>query len=107
MRLSITAALAAMCFGLGSAAAAEPRLPADVTNYVEQREACDHFRGEMPDPPDEQRMKEIEREIRKLRNGTDKKLVKLKRKYATNQAVMKRLNEFEEGIEPPPASRSR
>ena len=51
-------------------------------------------------------MKEVEREIRKLCNGTDKKLVKLKRKYAKNQAVMKRLNEFEEGIESPPVSRS-
>jgi len=44
-------------------------------------------------------MKEMEREIRKLCTGTDKKLTQLKRKYAKNQAVMKRLNEFEEKIE--------
>ena len=66
---------------------------------MEQREGCDHFRGEVPDPPDEQRMKEIEREIRKLCTGTDKKLQQLKRKYAKNQAVLKRLNEFDEKIE--------
>ncbi len=44
-------------------------------------------------------MKEIEREIRKLCTGTDNKLSKLKRKYAEDQAVMKRLNEFEDNIE--------
>ncbi|UVW28579.1 hypothetical protein [Massilia sp. H6] len=86
---------------------AQARLPADAANYVEQREACDYFRGEISDPPHKRRIQEIEREIRKLCNGTNKKLVKLKRKYAKNPAVMKRLNEFEENIEPPPASRSR
>ena len=85
--------------GFGSAIGAESKLPFDVAKYVEQREGCDHFRGEIPDPPDKQRMREIEREIRKLCTGTDKKLVQLKRKYAKNQSVMKRLNEFEEKIE--------
>ncbi|MGI4846343.1 MAG: hypothetical protein ACRYF7_23875 [Janthinobacterium lividum] len=93
------AALATFCFGLGSAIAADAKLPSDVAKYVEQREGCDHFRGEIPDPPDKQRMREIEREIRKLCTGTDKKLVQLKRKYARNQSIMKRLNEFEEKIE--------
>ena len=106
MQALLKAVVAVLCFGLAPAKVAEARLPADVANYVEQREGCDHFRGEMPDPPDEQRMKEIEREIRKLCNGTDKKLVKLKRKYAKNHAVMKRLIEFEEGIESPLASGS-
>ena len=99
MRLRMKAVLAILCFSLGSASAAEARLPSDVAKYVEQREGCDHFRGEFPDPPDEQRMKEIEREIRKLCTGTDKKLERLKRKYARNQVVLKRLNEFEEKIE--------
>ncbi|NNG25717.1 hypothetical protein [Telluria aromaticivorans] len=106
MQVRLKVVVVALCFGLAPAVAAEARLPADVANYVEQREGCDHFRGEIPDPPDQQRMKEFEREIRKLCTGTDKKLVKLKRKYAKNQAVMKRLNEFEEGIESPPASSS-
>ena len=79
--------------------AAEGKLPTDVAKYVEQCEGCDHFRGEVPDPPDAQRMREIEREIHKLWTGTDKKLSKLKRKYAKDQVVMARLNEFEENIE--------
>ncbi|BDT56510.1 hypothetical protein MasN3_00040 [Massilia varians] len=99
MRLTMKAVLALLCLGLGSAAAAEARLPSDVAKYVEQREGCDHFRGAIPDPSDEQRMQEVKREIRKLCTGTDKKLQQLKRKYAKNQAVLKRLNEFEEQIE--------
>jgi len=99
MRLMIKAAFFLVCFGVGPATAAETRLPADVAKFAEQREGCDHFRGEFPDPPDEQRMREIEHEIRKLCTGTDKKLAQLKRKYGKNQAVMKRLNEFEDKIE--------
>lgn len=44
-------------------------------------------------------MREVEREIRKLCTGTDKKLAQLKRKYAKNQAALKRLKEYEENIE--------
>lgn len=107
MKRLITTALALVCFGIGAAGAADNRLPSDVARFVEQREGCDHFRGEFPDPPDEKRMREIEREVRKLCTGTDKKLDRLKRKYAGNQAVLKRLNEFEERIEaPPPKGRS-
>lgn len=84
---------------VGMANSAAEKLPTDVAKYVEQREGCDHFRGEVPDPPDAQRMREIEREIRELCTGTDKELVKLKRKYAKDQAIMTRLNEFEENIE--------
>lgn len=63
MQATLKAVVAALCFGFVPAMAAETRLPADVLNYIGQREGCDHFRGEIPDPPDEQRMKEIEREI--------------------------------------------
>jgi hypothetical protein len=89
-------------FFYGSAHAVEVKLPADVTRFVAQREGCDHFRGEVPDPPNAQRMREIEREVHKLCTGTDKKLDKLKRKYARNQAVLKRLSEFEDNIEASP-----
>lgn len=99
MRPTAKAVLAIFCFALGSATAAEARLPADVAKFIEQREGCDHFRGEMPDPLEKQRMKEVERELRRLCTGTDRKLAQLKRKYARNPAVMKRLNAFEERIE--------
>ena len=44
-------------------------------------------------------MREVEREIRALCKGIDKKLQQLKRKYAKNQKVLKRLYEFEENID--------
>lgn len=99
MNMILKGASVALGIIFGSANAAEEAFPTEVTKYVEQREACDHFRGEVPDPPDTQRMREIEREIRKFCTGTDKKLNKLKRKYAKHQMVMTRLNEFEENIE--------
>jgi len=78
---------------------AEALVPPDVQKFVDRREGCDHMRGEIPDPGEKRRMKEVNREIAKLCKGTDKQLAQLKKKYASNAAVMQRLNEFEDGIE--------
>lgn len=85
---------------------AENPLPRDVQKFVDRREGCDHMRGEIPDPSEKQRMKEVNREIEKLCKGTDRQLVQLKTKYASNRLVMQRLNEYEEGIEAPIAPES-
>jgi len=47
-------------------------LPRDVQKYISRREGCDHMRGEIPDPSEKQRMKEVNREIEKLCKGIDK-----------------------------------
>lgn len=81
-------------------------LPNDVAKFVERREGCDHFRGEIPDSADLDRMIEVNRELKKLCKGTDKKLLQLKQKYAANPTVTARLAKFEPNIEPsryPPA----
>lgn len=78
---------------------ADGMLPADVEKFVSKREGCDHFRGEIPEPNQRARMREIEREIRRLCTGTDKQLAKLKKKYATEPQIMATLNEFEPAIE--------
>jgi hypothetical protein len=78
---------------------ANESLPRDVQRFIDKREGCDHMRGELPDPSEKQRMREVNREIQKLCKGTDKALTRLKRKYVANPAVMQRLNEFEPGIE--------
>ena len=80
---------------------ADTVLPRDVQEFINRREGCDHMRGEIPDPGETQRMKEVNREIEKLCKGTDKQLVQLKKKYVSNALVIQRLNEFEEGIEAP------
>lgn len=85
-------------------ALADNALPRDVQKFVDRREGCDHMRGEIPDPGEKQRMKEVTREIEKLCKGTDKQLAQLKKKYASNRPVMQRLNEFEQGIEAEPSN---
>lgn len=78
---------------------ADDKLPTDVENYVSKREGCDHMRGEIPDPKQKMRMREVERQINRLCTGTDKQLNKLKKKYADNPRVMAALNEFEPDVE--------
>jgi hypothetical protein len=88
-------------------AVADRPFPREVQRYVDKREGCDHMRGEIPDPGEKQRMREVNREIQKLCKGTDKELARLKGRYAKNPSVMRRLGEFESDIEDsaPPASR--
>lgn len=78
--------------------AGEP-LPPDVQRFIDQREGCDHMRGEVPDPSDKKAMKDVARQIRTLCKGTDKTLARLKKKYVHSPAVTRQLNEFEPDIE--------
>ncbi len=92
--------LLAVFFLLASAAArADDPLPKDVRDFVFKREGCDHFRGEIPEPRDKRRMREVNRELVELCKGTDKTLAKLKKKYAAKAGIMRQLGEFEEEIE--------
>jgi hypothetical protein len=71
----------------------------NLDEFIQQREACDHFRGEMPEPGDGERMEEIKAEIRKFCTGTDAKLDLLRMKYALSPEIMARLAVFETRIE--------
>lgn len=82
---------------LASAQAADP-LPDDVARYVERREACDHWRGE--DGYDAGRAAEILWAVCQSCPGSDDGLARLKKKYSANQAVQRRLADFEPNIEP-------
>jgi hypothetical protein len=93
------------CFALH--ASATEKLPADVKAFIDEREGCDHMRGEIPDPSDKGRMKEVNDEINKLCKGTDLRLAGLKRKYAANKAVMWHLNQYEAQIEASSTKRHR
>lgn len=96
MNLTVYILLVAMVMGQSYAAG---KLPEDVERYVSKREGCDHMRGEIPEPNQKTRMREVQREIRRLCTGTDKQLNQLKKKYADNPRVMATLNEFEPGVE--------
>lgn len=71
----------------------------DLGTFLQRRAACDHVRGEFPDPPDVERAKEIELQVAEYCSGTDAQLAALKRQYSSDAAVSKRLAEFEPRIE--------
>jgi hypothetical protein len=89
---------------------AQGYLPRDVQRFVDRREACDHMRGDIPDPSEKRPMNGVAREINMLCAGTDRELVQLKRKYATNSTIMQILTQFETGVDaaevPAPKSRA-
>jgi hypothetical protein len=78
---------------------ANEQLPNDVQHFIEQREGCDHMRGELPNPVDKHRARQLQRETQKLCKGTDQKLAQLRKKYAKNSSVMQHLDAFEPAIE--------
>lgn|GEM_PF-355286 len=81
-------------------AAAEPlppEMPRDVALFLEERENCDHWRGE--DGYDAERRAEISWSVCQYCTGTDSKLASLKKKYHNRKAVMARLLELESRIE--------
>lgn len=82
---------------------AEVHLPKEVSEFLSRREACDHFRGEVIDPPDAKLKKERNDNIRTYCKGTDAALARLRQKYAKRRDVVQSLRAFEARIE---ASRS-
>jgi len=85
---------------------ADERFPGDVQRFIDRREGCDHMRGEVPEPGDTERMREVEREIMKLCKGTDEELARLRKKYIWKPSVMRRLDEYGPGIQKAPTIRT-
>ena len=72
-------------------------LPEDVSNFVERRDGCDHFRGESP--YDEERRKFLNQMVTELCVGTDEQLNALKIKYEKNSEVINSLAKYDVDIE--------
>ena len=77
--------------------------PADVRDFIDMRDACDHWRGEpIPeheDDPEEVRKKQIIDAINESCTGSDKRLSAMKTAYAGNPRIMQLLDEYEADIE--------
>jgi hypothetical protein len=71
----------------------------DLDAFIQRRAACDHARGEFPDPPDPQRVREVVMQVAKYCTGTDAQLAALKNHYRFDAAVSHRLAAFEPQIE--------
>ena len=96
IELRTRAALLAVLLPLaGCATDATP----DLAAFLERRADCDHWRGEVPDPPDPDRMREIEQQTAQTCKGTDAQLAALKIRYRDDPVVSKQLAEFEPKIE--------
>ena len=94
-RMAALAPLVLLC-----ACAAAPATP-DLATFLQRREICDHLRGEVPDPPDEARMREVVQQQATYCTGTDAQLALLKRHYRDDPAVTRQLAAFEPQIEGP------
>lgn len=92
----LAALLLASCATQG---AGDDRLPEDVQAFVERREMCDYFRGEIPDGDDVARMQTVELGISQYCSSTDEDLASLKARYARHAGVMAKLAGYEERIE--------
>lgn len=99
--LKIFAALLFVAF-VTPLVSAKEKLPPDVLKFTQKRDSCDHFRGELPDPDEKERMREVIKEIDKFCTGTDKKLASLKKKYESNPDIVARLAKYEPEIEAKP-----
>jgi len=71
----------------------------DLDAFLERRAACDHWRGEFPDPPDLERVREVERQVVVYCSGTDAELADLKKRYRLDPAILQRLEAFEPQVE--------
>jgi len=94
----LVAALAralAMALLLGACAAPAP----DLAAFLERRALCDHFRGEVPDPPDAQRLREVAQQADAYCAGTDAQLAALRQRYRDDPVVTGQLAQFENRVE--------
>jgi hypothetical protein len=74
------------------------RFPKDVGRFMERRDACDYFRGEVANVDDRKRLEAIIRKANSLCRGTDQQLAKLRKKYAGNAAIIDGLKQYEDAI---------
>jgi hypothetical protein len=84
---------------------AAERLPVDVRQFIDRREACDHFRGEpwdMGEASDvRQRREFVFAQVKRSCRGTDRALSQLRKKYRGNARISKRLRDYETLVETP------
>lgn len=78
-----------------------PSYPRDVQSFVQDRDLCDHLRGEIPDqqPGNEEGVNEAVAAANKACKGTDARLDALNAKYANDPQVLQKLKTYEEHIE--------
>ena len=67
--------------------------PSDVSTFIERREACEHFLGEVPGDQSE-RAREVNEKLEQYCPGNDKKLEELRSNYRNSPTVIQRLSKY-------------
>jgi hypothetical protein len=80
-----------------AAASAPAALPAAVIAFREQRDQCDHFRGE--EAADPQRAAFLAAALARTCTGTDAALAGLRQRYRQDPAALAALKDYEDRIE--------
>jgi hypothetical protein len=81
------------------AACAHSQLPDEVEDFVRRREACEHFRGEVPDPQNRSRVDDVRDMTARYCAGKDAELAALRTRYFASGAVTQKLSVYETKIE--------
>lgn len=92
--------LAALMAAIGCGTESPTAIPAEVTVFIENRDTCDHLRGEIPDRDQTSRAREVADGLRKYCTGTDRELSRLRTKYASDRDIVSMLAGYESHIEP-------
>jgi hypothetical protein len=71
-------------------------LPPDVIDYIERRQACEHFLGE--DPYDEERRRFLKLRIRRTRSGMNEQGDAARELHRDDPAVQNALEPYQERI---------
>ena len=92
-----------LCMLLTAQTLAAEDLPKDVSEFIERREVCEHFRQEpWPEgisPQETERRVFISEQITHFCTGSDNSLQELKQNYRDNRAIVERLEKYETKIE--------
>lgn len=72
--------------------------PNEVNKFIERRDLCDHFRGEIPGDRSE-RATEVNRQLQRYCPGTDRELRDLRSRYRDQPEVVQKLSKYEDCIE--------
>lgn len=84
---------------LAISACATVETPQEVSAFIERRDLCDHFRGEIPDPEQVEAMRETLRQIDRYCTGTDAALASLRARYGSDSRVMEKLDRYDATVE--------
>lgn len=74
--------------------------PQDVSVFLEKRDLCQHFVDEFSGDPEIDNARNLNAELDKYCKGTDQELARLKSKYKDNTSILKKLEIYDEDIEP-------